>query len=327
VVLPFLDESEPLARSLGAGADARVYADLQALSRERPLTPPAAFFVRTDLSAGAAPPEGPLRLPNGSSATHGALRHAARDRGIVTLECAGNFRQAGFGMLSRARFSGTLLAELLGSVPADALVEVSGAARSDADALPSTSWIFAVSDLLRAGAFLATTLGGEPLSRAHGSPVRLVVPGWYACCAIKWVRSFAIVPPDAPSTRQMAAYAFLVPGGGVPALARDFRAGPAACAAVVTRVVRAGKRFTAEGIVWGGLRPVSRVVLRVDGAGAARAEVTQAGGPRENWGFFRARFDPGRAAEAVLEARVDEPVPQPRVDAGWYARRVALDGV
>lgn len=283
--------------------------------------------MRTDLPAGEAPPAGPVHLPGGRSASHGALRRAARDRGVVTLECAGNFRQAGFGMLSRARFAGVPLADLLGGVEAGALVEVAGAGRHAADSPPSTSWIFRASDLLGAGAFLATSLGGEPLSRASGAPVRLVVPGWFGCCAIKWVRSIVLVPPDAPATRQMAEYASRTHQDGVPGLARDFRPATVACAAVVTRVTRTGRTFAAEGLVWGGTCPVARVVVRVEGRDAARADVVQAGGPRENWGFFRARFDPGRASEAVLDARADAPVPQPRVDAGWYARRVALDGV
>ncbi|MCM3876205.1 MAG: molybdopterin-dependent oxidoreductase, partial [Thermoanaerobaculia bacterium] len=274
-----------------------------------------------------APPAGDLRLPGGRSVAHDALRRAASDRGPVTLECAGNFRQAGFGMLSRARFAGVPLADLLGAIAATALVEVAGVGRFPADGPGSTSWIFRASDLLGAGAFLATSLGGAPLSRAHGAPVRLVVPGWYGCCAIKWVRSIVLVPPDAPATPQMAEYASRTHQDGVPEQARDFRPATVACAAVITRMTRAGRAFTAEGLVWGGTQPVGRVVVRVNGEDSAGADVMQAGGSRENWGFFRARFEPGRAAEALLDARADAPVPQPRVDAGWYARRVALDGV
>ncbi|MCM3877099.1 MAG: hypothetical protein NEA02_11850, partial [Thermoanaerobaculia bacterium] len=58
VVLPFLDEGEPLGRAIGVGENARAYTDLATLSRTRPLPPPAAFFVRTDLPAGEAQPAG-----------------------------------------------------------------------------------------------------------------------------------------------------------------------------------------------------------------------------------------------------------------------------
>jgi hypothetical protein len=219
------------------------------------------------------------------------------------------------------------LADLIGGVGTDSLVEVAGAGRYSEDGSGSTSWIFHASDLIGAGAFLATSLGGAPLSRAHGAPVRLVVPGWYGCCSIKWVSSIAVVPPDAPASRQMVDYASRTHQNGVPERARDFRPATVACAAVVTRVTRAERSFTAEGLVWGGTRSVASVVLRTNGADTVRADVAQAGGPRENWGFFATRFDPGPGKEALLDARADASVPQPRVAAGWYARRVALDGV
>ncbi len=326
VVLPFLDESEPLGRRIGTGEDARLYADLASLSTARPLTPAPTFFVRTDLGEGAAPPAGPLRLPDRTSISHEQLFRSSRDRGPVTLECAGNVRQAAFGLLSRARFAGVPLSDLLSGVPSDALVECHGAPRAPGRGPASTSWIFRMSDLVDAGAFVATSLGGKRLTGPHGAPIRLVVPGWFGCCAIKWLHSIERVPPDAPPSRQMAEYASRTHQDGVPDRAADYRPARMELAAVVTRVTRANGQFTAEGIVWGGSVRVAHVDLRVNGEDAVRASVVQAGGARENWGFFRARFD-GRPAEATLDARADEPVPQPRVDARWYERRVALDGI
>src|SRR5437867_560877 len=53
--------------------------------------------------------------------------------------------------------------------------------------VPGASWIFSRDDIERAAAFLATRMNGAPLPRDHGSPIRLVVPGWYGCACIKWV--------------------------------------------------------------------------------------------------------------------------------------------
>ena len=36
---------------------------------------------------------------------------------------------------------------------------------------------------------LAYEMNGEPLPRAHGFPVRLIVPGWYGMDSVKWLRS------------------------------------------------------------------------------------------------------------------------------------------
>ena len=44
--------------------------------------------------------------------------------------------------------------------------------------------------------WLATTVGGEPLSPGHGSPARLVAPGRRGFWWVKWVTSVA--PSDRP---------------------------------------------------------------------------------------------------------------------------------
>ena len=35
--------------------------------------------------------------------------------------------------------------------------------------------------------FLAYALNGEPLTRHQGSPLRLIVPGWYGMANVKWL--------------------------------------------------------------------------------------------------------------------------------------------
>jgi DMSO/TMAO reductase YedYZ molybdopterin-dependent catalytic subunit len=40
--------------------------------------------------------------------------------------------------------------------------------------------------------FLAWALNGEPLSRHQGAPLRLMVPGWYGVCNVKWLSEIHI---------------------------------------------------------------------------------------------------------------------------------------
>jgi DMSO/TMAO reductase YedYZ molybdopterin-dependent catalytic subunit len=47
------------------------------------------------------------------------------------------------------------------------------------------------------GALLAYAMNGEPLSAAHGYPLRLIMPNWYAVASVKWLT--AIVVTDSPS--------------------------------------------------------------------------------------------------------------------------------
>ena len=65
------------------------------------------------------------------------------------------------------------------------------------------SWIFTRDQL--DGALLAIRMNGAPLTRDHGAPVRLIVPGWYGCCCIKWVDRIELVPDAAPATTNTAA--------------------------------------------------------------------------------------------------------------------------
>src|SRR6185369_371957 len=110
--------------------------------------------------------------------------------------------------------------------PADATaVLVSGlddTAQRSRTSTPGASWVLPLASLERLGAFLAVRMNGEPLTRDHGAPVRLVVPGWYACSWIKWVNEIRFVSADAASTSQMVEFSLRTHQSGVPALAKDY---------------------------------------------------------------------------------------------------------
>jgi DMSO/TMAO reductase YedYZ molybdopterin-dependent catalytic subunit len=52
--------------------------------------------------------------------------------------------------------------------------------------------------LEREGAMLATHADGEPLSRDHGWPLRLIVPGKYFWKSAKWLRGIELTAQDHP---------------------------------------------------------------------------------------------------------------------------------
>ncbi len=52
--------------------------------------------------------------------------------------------------------------------------------------------------LEREGAMLATHADGEPLSRDHGWPLRLIVPGKYFWKSAKWLRGIELTAHDRP---------------------------------------------------------------------------------------------------------------------------------
>lgn len=63
-----------------------------------------------------------------------------------------------------------------------------------------------VDDLRREGALLATHWEGEPLTRAHGGPVRLMVPHLYLWKSAKWLRQLWFTDTDVKGTWEARGY-------------------------------------------------------------------------------------------------------------------------
>ena len=63
-----------------------------------------------------------------------------------------------------------------------------------------------LADFIADGAMLATHWEGEPLSRAHGGPVRLVIPQLYFWKSAKWLRHLWFTDRDAPSYWEARGY-------------------------------------------------------------------------------------------------------------------------
>lgn len=343
--LPFVGEgSFPLERTVGAGLGRRRALDLSTLAREAPLIPQDRFFIRTGC---------PDRLPATTSwkvRVHGLietpleipideLKREAADMGAHLLECAGNSRAAHFGFMSAARWTGVKLERLLDRVrrlPRATRVLVSGFdehSTLDPGSVPGASWIFGLDEVREAGAFLATEMNGAPLSPDHGDPLRLVVPGWYACTAIKWVNEIELLDDEAPATDHMREYGGRThqdPSG--PRLARDFQPATIDPAAVPVRVEKlaAGDgriSYRIVGVLWGGASRARALSIRLnpDSGYAPVQEIEDdVSGPWTLWLHTIQSLAPGcYRIELVVR---DTAVRTRRLDAGFYARLIEMTG-
>lgn len=63
-------------------------------------------------------------------------------------------------------------------------------------------------------ALLATHLGGEPIARAHGGPLRLIVPGADCYTSVKWVERVEVLTSPREDTARATALARLERGAG-----------------------------------------------------------------------------------------------------------------
>jgi DMSO/TMAO reductase YedYZ molybdopterin-dependent catalytic subunit len=342
-LVPFTSEGRvPLEQIIGDELDGRLYTDLSKLGPGHVATSAANFYVRT--RASSLLKDGDLRSiqlqgisGDPVALAFGELRARARPLGLHLMECAGNTRDAHFGLMSVANWTGVPLIDLLQRLPASPVsrVLVSGFDRYAAPSttsIPGASWIFSLDQIHSSGAFLAVAMDGNPLARDHGAPVRLVVPGWYGCACIKWVDEIRQVAQDAEATSQMREYAFRTHQQGVPQLAKEFQAAIIDQAAMPVRVekwrVDRKLQYRVLGILWGGTAPVKRLEIRFN--------------PEENyvpvehvhqtandpWSFWQHTWHPKSPGTYLIRLRVADPgVRTRRLDMGFYVREVDIDEV
>jgi DMSO/TMAO reductase YedYZ molybdopterin-dependent catalytic subunit len=343
-VLPFVNEDDlPLDQLVGDGLDGRLYTDLSTLTPDTLVVPNDRFYVRTRHPDLLVPPARWSIRAGGLVEAPGELfldELAALERpmGVHVLECSGNARGGHFGLLSAAEWGGIPIADVLARVgaPAAASILVSGfdehsQPSAGGHSTPGASWIFRAGELEDAGAFLATSMNGEPLPGDHGAPVRLFVPGWYGCTCIKWVDAIDAVADEAPPTSQMTEFASRTEQDGTPALARDFAPAVVDAAALPIRVERVrgdgGALYRIVGVVWGGAALARSVAVSFgDGPFVPAARWSpEDGGAAGGFALWTAEVTTSRAGVHAIRCRIDDPgVRTRRLDRDYYLREVVV---
>lgn len=325
------------------GWDGRLYADLSLITADKPLMSNQQFFIRTMAPDGLKQRQpwqlhiGGLLDPLAQSKklSMAQLLPLAKPQGALVLECSGNWGE-GFALMSAASWRGILIEDLIQLVSPNANATqllVSGFDRhasASRYSTPGASWVFSLAQLRQAGAFLATHMNGELLSPDYGAPLRLLVPGWYGCTAIKWVNELRLVDKAEPATAQMKEFAQRTHQHGVPNLARHFSPALADQAAMPVRVeqwqVGGNTSYRVIGILWGGQRPVKHLTLRFN-PGEKYLPVTICPAMQHNqpWTVWSHVWHPPVPGNYAMRARIDDDgIGTNRLDMGWYDRKVNI---
>ena len=327
----------------GSELDGRLYTDLSVVEGPDAVTPAEKFYIRTrasellpDAATWQVKVSGLVERPMGLAIE--SLKKMAKPMGAHLMECAGNVRQARFGLLSAGSWAGVPVSEILERAkpkPTAARVLISGFdsyAHESRTSVPGASWIFTREQLEKAGAFLATELNGKALAQDHGAPVRLVVPGWYGCTCIKWVNEITFVGENAESTSQMREYTARTAQKGVPELAKDYQPAMIEQAAMPVRIEKwsvAGKiRYRVVGIAWGGTQPVKVLQIRFnpeeDYVPVDNFHQTR----NDPWTLWTHDWSPKAPGTYAIRLAVKEPAVQARrLDSGYYVRSVEITEV
>jgi len=339
--IPFEGEgSVQLNVSTGEGLSGRRFLDHSTLTPETLVTSNENFYIRT-LYPDQLKRNNPWRIAvNGLvqkpvDLSLDNLLPKATSMGIHLMECAGNDRFSRFGLLSAASWTGIPIFEALEKInilPQAALVRISGFdehSRPAHDSKPGASWIFTKEQLEKSGAFLAIEMNDVPLSKDHGAPIRLVVPGWYGCTCIKWVNEITLVADTESSTSQMREFASRTHQSGVPRLARDFIAAVIDQAAMPVRVEKwsldSKVIYRVVGILWGGVNAARSLAIRFNNHTNyvdVDAYEHQTNG---TWSLWTHIWKPDRAGLYRIQLKIDnQSAPTRRLDAGYYVRTVKV---
>jgi DMSO/TMAO reductase YedYZ molybdopterin-dependent catalytic subunit len=342
--VPFVNEGPvEMDMAFGSELDGRLYTTLNGLDEGALVTPEERFYIRTRASRLLPEAGGWTITVDGLAAAKQSIKIAelrAREKalGLHLMECAGNTRAAHFGMLSVGDWAGVAVAGLLDEwkpLSTATRVLVSGFdkyAASSATSVAGASWIFTFEELKSAGALLATKLNGKPLSRDHGAPVRLVVPGWYGCTCIKWVDRIMFVDDAAEATSQMTEYAGRTHQNGSPRLAKDFLPARIEHAAMPIRVeklrVNGKLKYRVTGLLWGGHGTVSKLGIRFNPE-EEYVPVESLPVPQTTpWTLWSHTWTPAERGRYTIRLAILEPSVHPkRLEAGYYARSVEIEEV
>jgi len=339
--IPFTGEARvPMEDAFGAELDGRLYTDLAALNPDSSVIPTERFYIRTRASELLEAQKIWQVRVGGLTArpyqlTMEDLKGMAKPMGRHLMECAGNARSVHFGMIGVADWGGVPLFDILDGAKANPRgnrVVISGFdtyVRKSASSVPGASWVFTKEELKNAGAFLATEMNGSPLTKDHGAPVRLIVPGWYGCACIKWVNEITFTEDAVEATSQMQEYAARTMQEGVPRMAREYKPAIIEQAAMPIRVekwISSEKTlYRIDGILWGGSAPVKKLQIRFnpeeDYVDVHELEQKS----NDPWSFWSHTWEPQRQGSYLIRLRVAAPtVIARRLDAGYYMRSVDI---
>lgn len=280
------------------------------------------FFQRNHYPFPAMPEQPRLKVLDRDFSLQ-ELRGLGWERREVTLECAGNGRKHmspqpegtpwGWGGVSNASWTGVPLARVLEQVelPSDTRELIfQGGDGEFARSLP-------LEEALKPGVLLALERNDAPLCQAHGGPIRLVVPGWYAMASVKWLTEVRASATPFEGHYQVNDYLFLPLEGPSRCVTR---AQPRALITTPISGDAVSRNCRIQGWAWSGFAAIEAVEIRL-GEEQRKAELGEIRGDyawRSFW--LDVELSPGRhrlAALACDRAGNRQPLEAPWNHAGY----------
>ncbi|MBS2015923.1 MAG: sulfite oxidase [Deltaproteobacteria bacterium] len=277
---------------------------------DRAITPTPAFFVRSHFGAPSLDRARKLAV-DGMVKTSLSLSPEELEAQFpavtitTVLQCAGNGRslhqprvpgiQWVHGAMGQATFTGVRLKDVLtkaGLAKEGRHVRIQGADAAPKPSVPAFVRSLPIERAMDPTTLVAFRMNGEPLTLAHGAPLRLVVPGWAGDHWVKWLTSVRVQKEEEGGFFMKTAYRMptepVAPGAAAP----PEKMQPASTfpvKSIIARPTEGAKRPMGRqevvGLAFSGEAPIAEVEVSIDGGktfapaklegegGVARAQV------------------------------------------------------
>ena len=160
---------------------------------------------------------------------------------------------------------------------------------------------------LTSDAFLAWALNGEPLTVHQGSPLRLLVPGWYGMTNVKWLAQVH-AQEDAYLGKFQARHYRTLRGETIDGEVKWTEAAITQMQpkSFLARVTRDGSRYNVLGVVLNDGTPLKAIEVRVDDGPWQPATIDPATRAKYSWKLFTYAWNNPAPGEHTLVSRVTD---------------------
>jgi DMSO/TMAO reductase YedYZ molybdopterin-dependent catalytic subunit len=238
-------------------------------------------------------------------------------------ECSGNSPRSVEGLSSCGLFKGVRLSDVLKHVGVNSKareVVFFGTDRGPQDVVFRQQTFkveqqfgrsITLENAMKSAPMLAYALNGDPLTLAQGFPVRLIMPGWYGVCNVKWLAEVHLQEDRFLGNYQARWYRSVVGVGGT---GEDTDPGTQwveneitrmHLKSVIARVRNKGGSYEVLGFVLNDGTPLKSVEVKIDNGEWQKATMASTN-TQYSWKLFTYRWDGAAAGEHTLVSRVTD---------------------
>jgi DMSO/TMAO reductase YedYZ molybdopterin-dependent catalytic subunit len=326
-VVPFTDLPDQFPAST---ADRR---QLDVRKIDGPFTPKDQFFTTqhyghpdVDLAAFRLKVTGLVDRP--LSLSLDAIKRMKSTEFVAGFECSGN-RRPFQGLSGNARWTGVPLRAVLdqAGIKAQAREFVFFGADHGPEDVEFRTQKYTVEQqfgrslprekALSTDPMVVYSLGGEPLTKHQGAPLRLLVPGWYGVANVKWLSHIHVQEEQYLGKFQARWYRTLK-GETIDGEVKWKEAAIThmQLKSFIARVTRSGNEYKALGVVLNDGTPLKSVEVRIDQGPWQPATLDPATSSKYSWKLFTYTWNNATPGEHTLVSRVTDAkgVVQPTAD-------------